>query len=107
MRQTHNSRHHRAWWWLWLRCRCGGTWRCPAVPAPPPELFVRPMTEAEYRAGRELSAPKVVRYAPAPLPSDRYDGWNNPTWARPAPGPARADNLSPAQEHRARHTERM
>ncbi|MEN3610683.1 hypothetical protein AAH979_14145 [Plantactinospora sp. ZYX-F-223] len=72
----------------------------------------------EERAGHEEAPPPPLPAPPRPEESQRpcvdfpnfrnagrYDGWNGPTRAYLANG--RAGDLTPAQQHRARHAERV
>ncbi|MFY1669906.1 hypothetical protein ACN27G_08080 [Plantactinospora sp. WMMB334] len=118
MRQTRNPRHRRAWWRLWRYCRCGHRWVCPdaieRVPMPcrPPAPLVHrdcwdnprsiELTEEEATEVRALSDPTPP---PPPQVRNRRPGWDAPTRSQPRNG--RPGTLTPAQQHRARHTERM
>ncbi|GIG88958.1 hypothetical protein Pen02_38940 [Plantactinospora endophytica] len=106
--------HRRDWRRLWLFCRCGHRWCCPASS---PSASVIP-DRAAFRAGvrRAQAEAAITRVAatvrqthPAPgrRVANRRDGWNSPTRAYPRLSNGRAGNLTPAQEHRARHSERV
>ncbi|MDW5322816.1 hypothetical protein [Plantactinospora sp. KLBMP9567] len=62
----------------------------PAPPPPPPQPRGPQRPWIDYPDSRNAG---------------RYDGWNGPTRAHLANG--RAGGLTPAQQHRARHAERV
>ncbi|WP_422772658.1 hypothetical protein ACN28C_06525 [Plantactinospora sp. WMMC1484] len=83
---------------------------------------VPPLTRAEFRGAvrQAASEARITREAaaqryeeptspPAPRPTRRYrrDGWNGPTRSYPALRDGRAGHLTPAQQHRTRHAERV
>ncbi|GAB3982891.1 hypothetical protein GCM10027615_66660 [Plantactinospora veratri] len=108
------QQHRRDWRRLWLYCRCGHRWACPdslkRIPLPfgPP---LRPMTEAEYRAGMKAFSPKVTRSEPIgpPPPGSRWARHGrDPLWNSPA-GPHRIGRTgapTPARTNRGHYRER-
>jgi hypothetical protein len=112
--------HRRAWWRLWLYCRCGRRWICPdsilLVPrayrpsSPPvyrncwsnPRNVLIPLTEEEAGEVRALSdAPPPSR----PRPRNQRPEWGQPTHSHLEGG--RPGALTPARQHRSRSGARV
>ncbi|GIG89872.1 hypothetical protein Pen02_48080 [Plantactinospora endophytica] len=63
--------------------------------------------QAETAIAREAATMRSARPVPERQRTTRYAGWNSPTRAYPRLTNGRAGNLTPAQESRARHGERI
>ncbi|MFY1672045.1 hypothetical protein ACN27G_19035 [Plantactinospora sp. WMMB334] len=118
--------HRRAWWRLWLYCRCGHRWICPdsMLLVPQPYLPSAPLVHrdcwdtprsaelteeeaAEIRALSDATPPSPPSPSP-PSPArvrNRRPGWDAPTRSQLSNG--RPGTLTPAQQHRARRGERV
>ncbi|MDG4789381.1 hypothetical protein O7626_26235 [Micromonospora sp. WMMD1102] len=70
-------------------------WAGPEPPPPTPTPTPTPTPQPERRRNDQPDSRR----------EPRRDGWNGPTWAHLANG--RAGDLTPAQQDRARHAERV
>ncbi|GAA3771717.1 hypothetical protein GCM10022225_68730 [Plantactinospora mayteni] len=99
--------HRRDWRRLWRYCRCGFRWRCPdsveLVPMPYQPPPTPPLSRADYRAAvRATASVPAPPTTPRTRATNRRHGWDGPTHSHLANG--RAGGLTPAQQHRSRHS---
>jgi len=102
--------HRRDWRRLWRYCRCGWPWRCPdsAEMIPAPYRPLPPLPPVELTESERAEIRSLTPDTPPPSARSRADNrrpaWNAPTQAHLTNG--RPGSLTPAQQHRARHSTR-